>query len=89
MKERNCGTCAVWVKTNDDNGECHFGPPTPVMIGMQQGRSLVSAQPQASPVIIGVFPPTPRKAFCGCFQPKGAMPAVPAPDAAAADEYTT
>jgi len=59
--KQNCGTCAAWLKTNGEQGECHFAPPSPVLLGIRP-PALQGGQPQ--PMIAGVFPATGAASFC-------------------------
>lgn len=56
-----CGTCVAWVKTNGDQGECHFAPPQAVFMGFRP-PALAGGQPQ--PMIAGVFPAVGAVASC-------------------------
>lgn len=76
MIKPRCGDCLFFMPVPETAGQpsggaCHFSPPTPLVIGMQQvPGTLVRAQgPQVQPVIASQFPPVPADAWCGCFRP--------------------
>ena len=71
----NCATCFFFEKHPDARaagGLCHFAPPTPMIIGMQQVAGLVhNGQPNVQPVVGSQFPPVQPDAWCGCWREGG------------------
>lgn len=68
-----CGNCAAFRPVKGENGECHFAPPTPFLVGAQANPASALAMPgraqQAVPVFMAAFPPVHKRSDCLCFRP--------------------
>lgn len=72
----SCSNCQFFTRTQPKGGECHFSPPTVLILGMQQVQGLVGL-PGANgvqPVVGSHFPPVADTTFCGCFRPAQPQP---------------
>jgi hypothetical protein len=69
-----CGNCRFWEQKAGTgssgpmgpNGQCCFGPPTPLFLGMMPPPKLAGINAAPQPVVLAFFPPT--AAMCGCGQ---------------------
>lgn len=86
---KNCGTCAAFTVTEgapEGHGECHFGPPTAMVIGMAQPQAPAGLRLQGmqqlppQPVFGGVWPPVRAHLGCCCWTPGDGMALTPATD---------
>jgi hypothetical protein len=71
-----CGNCRFWEQKAGTgssgpmgpNGQCCFGPPTPLFLGMMPPPKLAGINPQPQPVVLAFFPPTAAMCSCGQWQ---------------------
>lgn len=75
--KRVCGTCGFWQKTGSGTpprgnpGECHFGPPTPILTGMMPTPRIEGVPGSGVPQVMvqSFFPPMNAGSMgCGCWQ---------------------
>jgi hypothetical protein len=72
---QNCGTCRAFRRTQGTQGECHFGPPTAMVVGMAapqvpKGVMLQGMhQMPPQPIFAGVWPPVQEHLGCLMWQP--------------------
>lgn len=91
----NCGTCRAYKPVAHDprQGECIFGPPTAMVIGMaapQMPKGVMlqgMGQLPPQPVFGGVWPPVRAELGCMCWQPREDAPDVQAAIAEAATAF--
>jgi hypothetical protein len=60
-----CGNCVAWKEVQANQGECRFGPPTPLFMGFRS-PALTGQPPQ--PIIGAAFPGTQREHVCRQWQ---------------------
>lgn len=76
-RKRVCGACGFWQQTGTGNavqgnpGECHFGPPTPMITGAIPTPRIEGVPGSGAPQIMvqSFFPPMRSTSLgCGCWQ---------------------
>jgi len=60
-----CSTCRYYVKTDLQQGECHYGPPTIVI-----APGYAPAGFRSQPALMSMFPPTKSDNWCGEHEEK-------------------